>query len=73
MGAVPVAVAGRVGVDLTANDGVVGVEERLAADQLVVALEHVDGRRQRVVTEVARPRVTARLRRRITERGVVSE
>ena len=44
---------GRVGVDLAAHDRAVGVDERLAADELVVAGEHVDGRGQGVVAEVA--------------------
>ena len=47
--------------------GQVGVEERRAADQLVVADERVVRRRQRVVAEVARARLT--VERRAAARG----
>ncbi len=50
-------------VDLATDHRVVGVDERLASDQLVVALEDVDLRGQRVVTEVAGPGRTGRGRK----------
>ncbi len=53
VGAVAVAVASGVGVHLAALDEVVGVDEGVAADHLVVAREHVGARGERVVAEVA--------------------
>ena len=63
VGAVAVGVTGAVGVHLAADDRVVGVQERLAGDQLVLADERVAGRRQRVVAEVAGARGAVRLGR----------
>ena len=54
VGAVAVAVASGVGVDLAGTSiEVVGVDEGVAADQLVVAREDVGARGERVVAEVA--------------------
>ena len=54
MGAVAVAVTGRAGVGVVGAGGrVVVVGEVRAADELVLADEHVVCRRQRVVAEVA--------------------
>src|SRR4029453_18679390 len=70
VGAVAVGVAGGL-VDLGAGvDRVIGRHEPLAGDQLVVALEHVRGRGQRVVAEVAGPLVAVGPRRRCRHAAV---
>ncbi len=75
VGAVPVRVTG--GMERLrrrpSRVGQVGGEERMAADQLVVAHEGVVGRGERVVAEVAGTRRAARCRRRGAEVAQVGE